>query len=709
MKLHGSLLILASVVALPASATHILGGTLYFDHLSGNDYEVTLQLYRDCGPNNTNGTDFDPSAEIGVFDAAGNWLFSQFLTFPGAVSIPATLSNPCLTVPPTICVEEATYAGVFTLPGGTGGYVLAYQRCCRTPIILNLIDPDLQGITCTVNVPDPTITGDDSSPRFLTYPPIAMCVNEAMVFDHSAVDPDGDVLTYELCAPLQGADQFNPMPSPPAPPAYADVIWALGYSAGNPMNASPAMAIDATTGELTVTPTLVGSFVVGVMVKEFRAGVLLSEVRRDLRLDIVPCFVFVESEIEQQTTLCTGLTLDFESLSIGAASYLWDFGDPLSTTDTSSAQSPTYTYADTGTYVVTLIANPGWSCADTSTAIVEVHLPIDPFFNPPAITCMDRQPVSVLATGNFTTGADVQWDLGPFGTVPTVNGNPGVLSFTQPGTNNVSVHVEQFGCEGDYTDTVTVYPNPVALFDGDTAGCAPLDVHFTDLSSAWTPLSWKWQFGDGAGSTAQHPTHLYPLDGLFDVGLTVMTNAGCIDTVSAFEPEYVQVWKQPVAGFLVTPPTVNILAPTILVSDMSTDAVQWTYWIADTMITDPTFLFDMPDAGEYTIVQIVSTSELCSDTAVSTVIVRDHLFYAPNAFTPDGDGLNDEFLPQVAGAKEYTLTVFDRWGEAVFNTTDKSEGWSGENYPPEVYVYMARIVTFGSARKEYTGHVTLVR
>ena len=469
------------------------------------------------------------------------------------------------------------------------------------------------------------------------------------------------------------------------------------------------MAIDATTGELTVTPTLVGSFVVGVMVKEFRAGVLLSEVRRDLRLDIVPCFVFVVSSIQQQTDLCTGLTLDFESLSTGAGSYLWDFGDALITTDTSSAQSPTYTYTDTGTYVVTLIANPGWSCADTSTSVVQVHLPIDPFFTPPAITCMDRQPVNVLATGNFTGAADVHWDLGPFGTVPTVGGNPGLLSFTQPGTNTVSVHVEQFGCEGDYTDTVTVYPNPVALFDGDTAGCAPLDVHFTDLSSAWTPLSWKWQFGDGAGSTVQHPDHLYTLDGIFDVGLTVMTSAGCIDTVSAFEPEYVKVWKQPVAGFLVTPPTVNILEPTILVTDMSTDATQWTYWITDTVLTEPTFLFDMPDAGEYMIVQIVSTSQLCMDTAVSTVIVRDHLFYAPNAFTPDGDGLNDEFLPHVAGAKEYSLTVFDRWGEAVFDTTDKTQGWSGQNYPPEVYVYRAHIVTFGSARKDYTGHITLVR
>lgn len=710
MRTQGLLLLAPAFFAtMPALATHILGGQIFYDHLSGADYAVTLKLYRDCGPNNTNGTDFDLTAEIGVFDATGTYLFSEFLTFPGGVPVSATLSDPCLTVPSTICVEEATYAGVFSLPAGTGGYVLSYQRCCRTPIILNLNAPDTQGITCTVHVPDPAITGDDSSPRFETYPPIAMCVNEPMVFDHAALDPDGDSLVYALCAPFQGGDQLNPIPSPPDPPGYVDVLYAPGYSALDPIDGAPAMSIDPNTGELTVTPTLIGSFVVGVMVREYRAGIMLSEVRRDLRMDVVPCSVLVEAEIAPQSVFCDGLALDLSNLSIGATSYAWEFGDFFTTADTSSAFAPSYTYSDTGVFVVTLIANPGWSCADTATTTVQIHLPIDPLFAAPAITCMDRQPVVVPVTGNFTPAADVQWDLGVWGTVPLVNGNPGSLSFIQPGTHSVTVHVEQFGCSGDHTDTVTVYPNPVALFDGDTAGCAALDVQFTDLSTAWTPLTWKWDLGDGSGSTQQHPSHTYTTDGSFTVQLEVMTSAGCIDTVSRTEPDFVQVWKQPVAGLLVTPPTVNILEPTVLVTDMSSDATQWMYWIADSVVNEPTFLFDLPDAGEYTITQVVSTSQLCMDTAFATVIVRDHLFYAPNAFTPDGDGLNDLFLPQVSGAKEYELSVFDRWGEIIFTTSDRTQGWNGEGATPDVYVYLARIVTFGAARKEYTGHVTLVR
>jgi gliding motility-associated-like protein len=271
------------------------------------------------------------------------------------------------------------------------------------------------------------------------------------------------------------------------------------------------------------------------------------------------------------------------------------------------------------------------------------------------------------------------------------------------------VTVDQFGCTASYTDTVTIYPNPVPLFDGDTAGCVPLDVQFTDLSTAWTPMTWKWTFGDAGGSSLQHPQHLYMNDGLFDVGLTIQTSTGCIDTVTLVMQDYIEGWQQPVAGFLVNPPTVNILEPEVLITDNSTHSVEWLYWVNGEAFTEPSFVYSFPDAGEYVITQIVSTSSFCMDTTSRVVIVRDHLFYAPNAFSPDGDGVNEVFLPSVKGAREYELLVFDRWGEVVFRTNTQDEGWTGAGFPPEVYAFQARIVTFGSARKDYFGHVTLVR
>ncbi|MBK7269214.1 MAG: hypothetical protein IPI07_06800 [Flavobacteriales bacterium] len=102
-------------------ATHIIGGEIYYAHQGGDQYLFTLKLFRDCGPNNVNGTGYDPSAELGIFDGSGNYLFSEFIPFPGATAVPVVLNNPCLTAPASICVEAAEYSTVLTLPAIPGG------------------------------------------------------------------------------------------------------------------------------------------------------------------------------------------------------------------------------------------------------------------------------------------------------------------------------------------------------------------------------------------------------------------------------------------------------------------------------------------------------------------------------------------------------------------------------------------------------------
>ena len=106
------------------------------------------------------------------------------------------------------------------------------------------------------------------------------------------------------------------------------------------IDAAPPLTIDPSTGFVTLTPTLIGSFCVGVRVKEFRNGVQLSEVIRDFRFDVVPCVQTVVSSIADQdaATLCTGLSMDFENNSTNADDYHWDFGVPGTDADTSDAE-----------------------------------------------------------------------------------------------------------------------------------------------------------------------------------------------------------------------------------------------------------------------------------------------------------------------------------------------------------------------------------
>ncbi|MFT3884169.1 MAG: hypothetical protein QM724_01690 [Flavobacteriales bacterium] len=213
--MRGPLTLCLLLAALLVRATHIVGGELYYTALGNDNYEVTLNLFRDCGPGNDLGTGFDATAVIGVFRMSGQYLRKYYVSTPaqGEQVVPVDLSNICLTAPPSICVRQMTYRQVINLPSGQGGYMLSYQRCCRTPTIVNLA-PVLQGLTCTVRVPDPAaIGGSNSSPRFNAYPPIALCVGQEMRIDLSASDPDGDELRYDLCAPfIGGDDQFNTIP-----------------------------------------------------------------------------------------------------------------------------------------------------------------------------------------------------------------------------------------------------------------------------------------------------------------------------------------------------------------------------------------------------------------------------------------------------------------------------------------------------------------
>ena len=702
------LILLLCMAFASANATHIIGGELTYTHLGSAQYLVSLVIYRDCGPANSNATGFDATVEIGAYDGTGNYLFSSFIDFDVATQVPVVLNNPCLTAPPSICVERSAYVDTIALPPLAGGYTLVYQRCCRSPAVLNLAAPATQGLTCSVQVPDPSV-GVDSSPSFTGYPPIALCANESLVFDHSAFDPDGDVLVYELCAPYNGGGQGNPMPSPPLPPPYTAVNWSTGYGVTNMINGAPGLAIDAGTGQLTVTPTLIGSFTVGLCVKEFRNGQMLSEVRRDLRFDVVPCQVNVTSAIQPQQDLCDGLTVDLVNLSSSSGSYFWDFGVPGTNADTSGLFAPSFTFPDTGVYTIMLIAEPGWPCADTAFAQFEMYLPLSPSFVPPPIQCMDALPMDLQALGNFTSAASVQWDLGGVGVPPIAMGSSVQVGVSQPGTHAVQLTISDHGCTDSYVDSIRAFPNPTVSFTSDTAGCTPLSISFIGGGTAWTPLFYRWDFGDGGTSTDQFPVHVYPNPGSYSVNLEVRTDSGCVDTTSLLKPDLITAYYPPNAAFTVTPPTVNIMDPTVLFTDASTDAVQWTYFVDGVQYTTPDATHTFLDGGAYTVTLVVASGLSCTDTARVEVLVLDDIFHAPNAFSPNGDGVNDEFLPSVLGAQEYELLIYDRWGSVLFSSRDRTQGWSGNDSPTGVYTYQVRYSTVRSANRLYMGSVTLVR
>ena len=346
-----------------AFATHIVGGGLTYRCLGGDQYEVTLKLYRDCFFGASNAY-FDDPASIGIFDGQSSFRIGEVKIPLGTQNdtLDVVIADTCLFVPATVCVHTTTYVDTLTLPERPNGYILAYQRCCRNQTILNIVEPLETGATFIARITNQALIECNNQAVFKNFPPLFICVNEPVIYDHSALDVDGDSLVYKLCTPFDGASSSSPQPQPPSSPPYTEVVYQPPYNLNNLLGGQP-LTIDPNTGLLDGLPSVIGQFVVGVCVEEYRNGIFISETRRDFQYNVGECGI-VEAIIGNANTLCDNLTADFINNSTNATTFEWDFGDPTTTNDISSEFEPSYTYPDTGVYNVVLTVEVGNECED---------------------------------------------------------------------------------------------------------------------------------------------------------------------------------------------------------------------------------------------------------------------------------------------------------------------------------------------------------
>jgi len=270
------------LLSLSAFATHIVGGDITVKHITGNNFEVKLRFYRDCGAGNA---DFDNTITLGVYDKVTNATSFQFSMSLLSRQV-LTLGDSCFT-PTGICVEEGIYIDTVAITNNPNGYYISWQRCCRNNIIQNIAAPGSAGIVFYAEIPDPAL--GDSSPVFGSYPNAYMCNSQPNIQDFSANDADSDSLVYSLITPLNGnASSASPTPAPSAGP-YGNIAWIAPYSATNMIGGSPAMSINSQTGILTASPSALGVYVFAVVVEEFRSGIKIGEVRRDIQYKVIMC------------------------------------------------------------------------------------------------------------------------------------------------------------------------------------------------------------------------------------------------------------------------------------------------------------------------------------------------------------------------------------------------------------------------------------
>ena len=366
-----------------------------------------------------------------------------------------------------------------------------------------------------------------------------------------------------------------------------------------------------------------------------------------------------------------------------------------------------------GTYVFELISvqdasATGCSQAQSGTVTIVVNdLPVV-FAGGDFVVCDGDQAV---LTGSGAQSYD--WGVG------ITDGTP----FTPLGTNTYTViGTDANGCQNTDDVTVTVEPLPIVTFTEPASGCAPLTATFVNTTGG-NLVDCIWTFSNGTVLTGcDSVTTTFNNGGLYDATLTTTSANGC--TNSQTYTDYIHVEDYPVASFSPSSSEVSTFNTEVHFDNTSTGASSYLWNFGDESSTstlfEPTHTF--PDDGSATyVIELIAYSPFfgCPDTAYRTVSVNEELiFYVPNTFTPDDDDYNETFKPVFTSGYDpfdYTMLIFNRWGEIVWESHDVNVGWDGtysgvHEVQDGTFTWKIEFkTTDNDERIMVTGHVNILR
>ena len=278
-----------------AFSAHLVGGDITYRCLGKNNqglnqYQISVNVYKDCEGTPqfpVGNTPFDQNIRIRIFDGITNSFVREIVaSFRDSTILDNTSSDSCVAPPENICYAFTQYRTSVSLPDNPNGYHITWSRCCRNGSIRNIINPDGSGMVLSAFIPNTDLC--NNSPQFVNELPTHICLNENFRFDHSAFDIDGDSIAYVLSVPWTAGDRLDPIPTP-LPPPHTPVNFLPPYVFTNPMGGNPQLAVNQRSGLMTVRPTSLGQFVFSLTALEYRNGMLISELKRDIQINVIPC------------------------------------------------------------------------------------------------------------------------------------------------------------------------------------------------------------------------------------------------------------------------------------------------------------------------------------------------------------------------------------------------------------------------------------
>lgn len=440
-----------------------------------------------------------------------------------------------------------------------------------------------------------------------------------------------------------------------------------------------------------------------------------------------------------KVTGCSPLTVTFRNTTAGNHNYQWYIDGALAP-DQPTGKDYTHTFVtnQVKTYKIKLVATSPFGCGNDSQ---EVDITVSPnaiqpsfFVNSSQLrVCVGEQ----VTFFNNTVGASqyiYEFEPGVTRTVNTTGIEQQVYTFNTPGRKRVFMYASN-ACPsyGEMFVDIDVDPIPKANFTADvTSGCTGLTVKFTNSSTSG--VSYFWEFGDGATSYDVSPTHTYnTAPGTYQVRLTATNTQGCPDIKT--EPAYITIVPPPKADFAPSPAaTIRIPDYTFKFNNLSTDGAETYKWdfgdgAGTSTLKDPSYTYK--DVGEFTVTLTAYNKYHCENTRSFKVFIDGVPGYTfvPNSFTPGGTSLPLQTFRAVgSGMKSWKMTIFNKWGQVLWETTKLEdgrpvEGWDGtyKGVPQPQGIYFWKIevemisgiewkgMSIGNAPPRRTGQIYLIR
>ena len=278
-----------------------------------------------------------------------------------------------------------------------------------------------------------------------------------------------------------------------------------------------------------------------------------------------------------------------------------------------------------------------------------------------------------------------------------------------------------FGCVSNAFSQINVNPLPVLIVQSDPVrGCKPIALEIIPSVESQNIDQIVWNVA-GIGTFIADTLELdLVVPGVYDIEATAISENNCVSTL--FLEEIAEVYPSPVAHFTISPFELTTLEPEADFTNHSVGASYYHWWfngLDESMEENPSFTFPNERSDNFYVCLDVTNQYGCSDTTCRYVYMdAEYIVFAPNAFTPDGDGDNDLWKPIIRGfdTAGYELRIFNRWGDSVFYSNNPDEPWTGdiENGlffgQNEVYNWIIKLRIDNSAEEiSFNGSVLMIR